>query len=65
MKAEIANNEDEFFKLGEPQKIEEVKQEEVVPEVVDVPSTAKQKIPAPLENPKGLSWFDGTSWGTK
>lgn len=25
----------------------------------------KQKKAAPIENPKGLGWFDGTSWGTK
>lgn len=25
----------------------------------------KPKIAAPLENAKGLGWFDGTSWGTK
>lgn len=21
------------------------------------------KVPAPIESPKGLGWFDGTSWG--
>jgi hypothetical protein len=25
----------------------------------------KVKLAAPIENPKGLGWFDGTSWGTK
>jgi hypothetical protein len=28
-------------------------------------SSQRTKLAAPLENPKGLGWFDGTSWGTK
>jgi len=42
----------------------------VVEEVVAEPQAENvavqpQKHAAPLENPKGLSWFDGTSWGSK
>jgi hypothetical protein len=39
------------------QKVEE--------EVPEVQFQRHVKKAMPLENPKGMSWFDGTSWGTK
>lgn len=30
-----------------------------------VEEAQQAKVPAPIESPKGLGWFDGTSWGTK
>jgi len=41
------------------------KVEEEVPEVPEVQYQRHVKKAMPLENPKGMSWFDGTSWGTK
>ena len=36
-----------------------------VEETTEVPHYQKPKLAAPIENAKGLGWFDGTSWGTK
>jgi hypothetical protein len=66
VKIEIANNDDNFFrvnpKIGTPEEIVETTTEPVLEE--PTPRPPKTKIPAPLNNPKGLGWFDGTSWGT-
>ena len=56
MKVEIVVNEDENFKI--------VKGEEETPKAVEQP-IKEEKPQATLENPKGLSWFNGTSWGAK
>jgi len=63
VKIEIINNEDNFFRVNP--KIETP--EEIVEPVLEEPTPRppKTKTPAPLNNPKGLGWFDGTSWGTK
>ena len=43
-----------------------VTEEEAVKAVEEMQEAPqKTKLAAPLENPKGLGWFDGTSWGTK
>jgi hypothetical protein len=62
MKMSMEVIEDDSFKI--------VKQNSVIEEVIEKETeknvmTPKQKIPAPLQNPKGISWFDGTSWGAK
>jgi hypothetical protein len=78
MNVEIKSDNDEFFniqtsKFGEAylatdgervviNNDEEVAREELKEKQI-ASSNAKAPIPAPLENPKGLSWFDGTSWG--
>lgn len=55
MEVEIKAEQDEFFKIVKDQT-----------DSSDTPSVqVKAKTPAPLENPKGIGWFDGTSWGTK
>jgi hypothetical protein len=59
MKYDIKTDQDEFFNLVENSKEPEVVQE-IFPEIIK-----PGKIPAPLNNPSGISWFDGTSWGTK
>jgi hypothetical protein len=50
-----------------PTSIEEVVVESQAEDSVFIGQDAgsPQKHAAPLENPKGLSWFDGTSWGSK
>lgn len=59
MKVEIKVEEDENFKLVNATNVE-------VDVVSDTPSTQQRsKIPAPMNNPKGIGWFDGTSWGAK
>jgi hypothetical protein len=57
MEVEIKAEQDEFFKIVKDQT-----------DGSDTPSAqvqVKAKTPAPLENPKGICWFDGTSWGSK
>lgn len=34
-------------------------------EITNLPPVNKGPKPAPIENPKGLGWFDGTSWGNR
>lgn len=36
---------------------------EAVEEIQQV--NPRAKVPVPLENKKGLGWFDGTSWGNQ
>ena len=59
MNVEIVVKEDENFKI--------VDGEEETPKAVEQPIKVETpQHPQPtLENPKGHSWFDGTSWGTK
>jgi hypothetical protein len=59
MNVEIVVKEDENFKI--------VDGEEETPKAVEQPIKVEtpQKPQPTLENPKGHSWFDGTSWGTK
>lgn len=76
MQIEILTQQDDNFRiigLANPSKTEElVKQleeaaiveipvEEVPVEVVYTP----QSKPAPIENQRGLDWFNGTSWGNQ
>jgi len=56
MNIEIVVKEDENFKI--------VNGEEETPKAVEQPIKEEQPRPT-LENPKGHSWFDGTSWGAK
>lgn len=58
MEVTIQTQEDENFKIV---KETEVKVE-VAPEVV---KQLPERPQATLENPKGHSWFNGTSWGVK
>ncbi len=60
MKVEIKTEEDENFKIVDPENVD--KPLEVEPEE---PSPIRVKKPAPLHNNRGVGWFDGTSWGTK
>lgn len=39
--------------------------EELAVEAVEEIQQTNAKIPVPLENRKGLGWFDGTSWGNQ
>jgi hypothetical protein len=78
MEWEIKSEEDETFtikskKMGEVAIASDGKHSAIgateedavkaVEEMQEAPQ--KTKLAAPLENPKGLGWFDGTSWGTK
>ena len=66
MEIEIKVQEDENFKLNPP--TEELVVEQPQPQkVVEQPQPQKaNEHPQPtLENKKGHSWFDGTSWGLK
>lgn len=77
MKAEIVSDSDDNFKIrvkefgevhvasdGEHAAIADTPEAavEAVEEMQQINVKAKQ--PAPIESPKGLGWFDGTSWGT-
>jgi hypothetical protein len=77
MQWDIKSEEDENFKIkskkmreaiatdGEYSAID-VTEEDAVKAVKDMQEAPRKvKLAAPLENPKGLGWFDGTSWGTK
>ena len=56
MKIEIKTEQDDNFKIvTQEEKVVERPQEE---KVVERPQPT-------LENPKGHSWFNGTSWGLK
>lgn len=57
MEIEIKVQEDENFKLN-PRKEERVAEQPQVQNVVERPRPT-------LENPKGHSWFNGTSWGAQ
>jgi hypothetical protein len=73
MKIQVSAIEDESFKVfgtsaietsefGKIEKEEVQKEEplvEVQPEVIHYPAPK----PAPIENQRGLDWFNGTSWG--
>jgi hypothetical protein len=76
MKVEIQG--DDFFKIevnpfgekyvasDEERVAIEKTPEEAVESVVEMQQhTIKAKNAAPIQNAKGLGWFDGTSWGTK
>jgi hypothetical protein len=81
MNVEIQSNDDENFKIvtkqfggaylvtdGERVAIESTPEstpEEAEESLEQMQTIGRTKIPAPLENPKGLGWFDGTSWGNK
>ena len=56
MNVEIVVKEDENFKI--------VDGEDEAPKAVEQPIKEEQPQPT-LENPKGHSWFNGTSWGVK
>lgn len=56
----IGKTEEDAVKAVEEMQEDAEKVKEIPP-----PSPAKQKHSAPIENAKGLGWFDGTSWGTK
>jgi hypothetical protein len=78
MDVEITTESDDNFKIltkqfgkvfvatdGERVAIEE-KEELAIEAVGEMQELARPaKIAAPIENAKGLGWFDGTSWGTK
>ena len=57
MKVEIVVKEDENFKIVTDETVQP-------PPVVEQPIREERPQPT-LENPKGHSWFDGTSWGAK
>ncbi len=68
MKIEILTHQDDSFRITglasqavEP-PVEEPKVEEVPAEVYN---HAPQPRPAPIENQRGLDWFNGTSWGNQ
>jgi hypothetical protein len=78
MQWDIKSEEDENFKIKSKKMREvaiatdgehlaiDVTEEDAVKAVKDMQEAPqKVKLAAPLENPKGLGWFDGTSWGTK
>ena len=71
MEWEIKSEENETFTINSKQMGEVavasdvVIEEESDKEVEEMQLLRKTKRAAPLENPKGLGWFDGTSWGTK
>jgi hypothetical protein len=57
MNIEIVVNQDENFKIVNGEK-------EEPSQIVEQP--IKEEHPQPtLENPKGISWFNGTSWGVR
>lgn len=42
---------------------DEVEEKDTVETVEETPQPQKGPVPAPIESPKGLGWFSGTSWG--
>ncbi len=75
MKVELVDNSDDQFKIkvkqpsvvAEEPEVEETV-EEVPEQVVVLPPPGERyvaKQPVPLENKKGLDWFNGTSWGNQ
>ena len=78
MKMEIVSESDDNFKINVKQFGEVfvatdgdrvvigTTEEIAVVEVEEQQQLAqKVKLAAPIENPKGLDWFAGTSWGNK
>lgn len=57
MKVEIVVKEDENFKIVTDETVQP-------PPVVEQPIREERPRPT-LENPKGISWFNGTSWGVR
>jgi hypothetical protein len=66
MQIELIAQEDDNFKLvGVAPVITTLPEAEVIP-VVEVPVEVVPVYapkPAPIENQRGLDWFNGTSWG--
>lgn len=68
MDIEIVAQQDDAFRivgLNKPAQLENLPAEIAVEEVpVDVVHTSQAK-PAPIQNQRGLDWFNGTSWGNQ
>ncbi len=68
MQIEILTHQDDAFKITglSTQKVEVPVEETKVEEIpVEVYNHAPQPKPAPIENQRGLDWFNGTSWGNR
>lgn len=68
MKIEILTHQDDSFRItGLASQTVEAPVEE--PKVEEIPEAvynhAPQPKPAPIENQRGLDWFNGTSWGNQ
>lgn len=68
MKIEILTHQDDSFRITglASQTVEAPVEEPKVEEVpAEVYNHAPQPRPAPIENQRGLDWFNGTSWGNQ
>jgi hypothetical protein len=66
MEVTIQWEDDDYFKMSGIGSETVVNEQSIDTSVeTELTPTVKAKTPAPLHNQKGLSWFDGTSWGTK
>lgn len=68
MKIEIVTHQDDSFRITalNPKTVEAPVEEPKVEELpVEVYNHVPQPKPAPIENQRGLDWFNGTSWGNQ